>query len=561
MPIQIKLKRKKTKLNLKDFKPEKLSAQRPTRGPPTIMFVGGRGSGKCLGKGTPVMMYNGKLKEVQNIVTGDVVMGDDSTPRNVMNVCKGVGELFKVHQNNSDNYTVNKDHVLSLYVSSINSVSRNNNKPCMIDIYGSRYSKGDIIDIPIQKYLQLSKTTQRARLKGYKQKVFFQKRDFDQHNVYEQAVKFARNPVDDLDERLYINDNDTRVTFLAGLVDTHAHHSGDSKSLEFCKTDPRILKIASFVGRTLGYLCNFTRDNRLIISGPELYKLPNKFPVKEYTGTKNHMITGIKVQSIGEGEYFGFELDGNHRFLLGDCTVTHNSHACKEILSYISDIPTGIVMSGTQEGYEEFSQHVPSSFVYEGVKPEIIKGLIAQQKKIMRTAGKRIHRTKDLDTMLLLEDCMADKTHYKKKEFNDIFMNGRHLGICLVMTMQYCMDIPPGLRGNIDYVFATAEIKTNMKKKLYEHYFNVFPTYKAFDAVFTKATRNHGILVLDTTDIGKSTALEDMLFRYKARPSMKPFKFGSGKFWKMHKKIVRDKKEKKRRKIIKDRSGIMQINM
>jgi hypothetical protein len=47
----------------------------------------------------------------------------------------------------------------------------------------------------------------------------------------------------------------------------------------------------------------------------------NKFPVKEYTGTKNHMITGIKVQSIGEGDYFGFELDGNHRFLLGDCTV------------------------------------------------------------------------------------------------------------------------------------------------------------------------------------------------------------------------------------------------
>lgn len=33
----------------------------------------------------------------------------------------------------------------------------------------------------------------------------------------------------------------------------------------------------------------------------------------------------ISVKSIGDGPYYGFETDGNHRFLLGDETVTHNS--------------------------------------------------------------------------------------------------------------------------------------------------------------------------------------------------------------------------------------------
>lgn len=37
------------------------------------------------------------------------------------------------------------------------------------------------------------------------------------------------------------------------------------------------------------------------------------------------LISGLKVESIGFGEYFGFETDGDHRFCLGDSTVVHNS--------------------------------------------------------------------------------------------------------------------------------------------------------------------------------------------------------------------------------------------
>lgn len=47
------------------------------------------GRGKCLGKDTPILMYDGTIKMVQDIQIGDVLMGDDSTPRNVLSLARG----------------------------------------------------------------------------------------------------------------------------------------------------------------------------------------------------------------------------------------------------------------------------------------------------------------------------------------------------------------------------------------------------------------------------------------------------------------------------------------
>ena len=46
------------------------------------------GYGKCLGKDTPVMMFNGTTKKVQDVVVGDLLMGDDSKPRKVLSLAK-----------------------------------------------------------------------------------------------------------------------------------------------------------------------------------------------------------------------------------------------------------------------------------------------------------------------------------------------------------------------------------------------------------------------------------------------------------------------------------------
>lgn len=69
----------------------------------------------CLGKGTPIRLYNDDIKEVQNIVVGDVIMGDDNTPRNVKEVIYGREQMYIVKQGEYGNdYRVNENHILTL---------------------------------------------------------------------------------------------------------------------------------------------------------------------------------------------------------------------------------------------------------------------------------------------------------------------------------------------------------------------------------------------------------------------------------------------------------------
>ena len=69
----------------------------------------------CLGRGTQVTLYNGDIKEVQDIVVGDTVMGDDGTPRNVKEVIYGIEQMYTVMQGGAgDDYRVNENHIMTL---------------------------------------------------------------------------------------------------------------------------------------------------------------------------------------------------------------------------------------------------------------------------------------------------------------------------------------------------------------------------------------------------------------------------------------------------------------
>ena len=66
---------------------------------------------------------------------------------------------------------------------------------------------------------------------------------------------------------------------------------------------------------------------RLFISG-NLDQIPTKLSRKKASPriiNKDPYVTSINVESIGEGDYYGFMLDGNHRYCLEDGTVTHNT--------------------------------------------------------------------------------------------------------------------------------------------------------------------------------------------------------------------------------------------
>lgn len=78
------------------------------------VMVMGTGTGKCLATGTPVRMFDGSVRPVEDVAVGDRVMGPDSHPRLVTSVTNGREEMYLITQQGADAYTVNGSHILSL---------------------------------------------------------------------------------------------------------------------------------------------------------------------------------------------------------------------------------------------------------------------------------------------------------------------------------------------------------------------------------------------------------------------------------------------------------------
>ena len=110
-------------------------------------------------------------------------------------------------------------------------------------------------------------------------------------------------------------------------------------------------------------------------------------------------------------------------------------------------------------------------------------------------------------------------------------MNGRHYKILFIITMQYALGIPPNLRTNIDYVFILRENYVSNRKRLYEHYAGMFPTYEMFCQVMDQCTENYECIVINNS--AKSNRLEDQVFWYKASAHPE-FKIGAPEFWQHH---------------------------
>lgn len=124
------------------------------------------GSGKCHGKGTEVLMFDGSLKKVEDVQIGDLLMGDDSTPRKVLSLAKGKEEMFKVVQRDGEDYIVNRSHILSLQKREWGAGSGSSRSIKSKDEYGK------IVNISVDDYLKLPKTKQNW-LYGYSKPVHY----------------------------------------------------------------------------------------------------------------------------------------------------------------------------------------------------------------------------------------------------------------------------------------------------------------------------------------------------------------------------------------------------
>jgi hypothetical protein len=128
-----------------------------------------------------------------------------------------------------------------------------------------------------------------------------------------------------------------RLQLLAGLIDTDGYyHNG---YLEITQKSKKLAGNIVFLSRSLGFAA-YTREvlkkcqtgsggiyYSISISG-NIAQIPTRLTRKRAAlrqQIKDVLVTGFDVEIITEDDYFGFEVDNDHLYVMGDFTVTHNS--------------------------------------------------------------------------------------------------------------------------------------------------------------------------------------------------------------------------------------------
>jgi hypothetical protein len=609
----------------------------------TILVLGKRRSGKSLMKGENVLMFDGNIKKVEDIQLGDLVMGDDSTSRAVLETHSGTDTMYKITNKKGESYTVNSHHILSLaYTGKKIIVHRQdkqsyqvrwfNKHKCKVQHQTFSYKnkdKDDVyadakvfwekivddlkVDIPIKEYLQLSKkykenllgyqvpidflekqvpidpymigywlgdgtssnsdiTTQDSTVLYYFSKNLYKYNLFldykriyaykissgygQKGNIFLQTLKDLNLINNKHIPMIYkCNSRENRLKLLAGFIDADGH-LGKRNDFEItqCKKHETLMDDIIYLARSLGFSAtkhikktSWTHNGekkigeafRININGKGIDEIPTLIPRKKANPRNNRvdaLVSQIKVEEIGKGEYYGIELDGNNRFVLGNFIVTHNSFLVRDIFYHHKYIPSGIVFSGTEEASPFFGDFIPDCFIHPEYDPELINGIMNRQKRKIREAKEQklseSGKHASNNVFIVLDDMLHDAQSWKKdKTIKSIFFNGRHYNFLFILTMQYPQGIPPELRSNIDYVFIFNEPSVANRKKIYDAYAGMLPDFNYFCNILDACTQNHECVVIKTS--GNSNDLRDQIFWYKAEPHNN-FRVGHQKLWKYH---------------------------
>lgn len=347
------------------------------------IWSGFPGAGKCLGKGTPVMLSDGSVKPVEEIRVGDLLMGPDSFPRQVLSLARGREQLYRVTPTKGDPYVVNESHILSLKWT---------------------FGRSErVVNLSVRDYLRM-KPSMREKLKGWRTGVTWRHRSVPldpyflgawlgdgshssatvwkpdeevlsacdavavEHglravrrdagscpSVRLSGSKGAANPVMEklralgVTEQKHVpllyraNSRDVRLHMLAGLLDTDGALSRGG--FDFVSVHRALADDVAYLARSLGLAAYVTECrkgcqtgavgtyHRVSISG-DCSIIPTRIPRKRAPPRrqiKRVTVTGISVEPLGEGDYFGFEISGDRLFLLGDFTVTHNTTLLRQL--------------------------------------------------------------------------------------------------------------------------------------------------------------------------------------------------------------------------------------
>ena len=247
---------------------------------------------------------------------------------------------------------------------------------------------------------------------------------------------------------------------------------------------------------------------------------------------------------------------GPPTILLVGSKRTGKTTLIRDLMYYFRRIPAGVIMTGSLTSADTFSEFFPKSCIFNHIDDAMekrLESIIKRQNKLVKKEIKdkekflKIQQTKpkskrvsyqhtDYSSFMLFDDCGYDTKFAKKQTISQLFMNGRHYKILLIMAIQYCKSVPPALRMNADYVFVMKEKSIKERKKLHEEWFGML-TNKEFNRIMDVCTDDYGCLVLDNTV--SSNKIEDQVFFYKARYPPKKYKVGTKELWDFHKRTYR----------------------
>ncbi len=340
----------------------------------------------CFGKGTPILLHDGRVKPVEEIRTGDLLMGDDGTPRTVGELHRGRENLYRFEFMDGVSHVYNESHILCLVATQSHGLQRT----------------GDKKEVTVHEYLSWSERKQRTHA-SYRTGCNFPKCDQDllippyilglwlgdgtrrvaqitnpDHEVQNEILKYAREcgygvfvkkqiqfnfsnnkkQKNGFNEKLrklgiwehkqiphcYLTaSKEDRLELLAGLIDTDGTlDSRGRRVLSITQKQEDLADEIVFLARSLGihaskkmvrktctntgavgtyFTISLTRNIEMIP-----VRMDSKRPLASCNMQRSNLHFGIRsVTPLGEGDYYGFELDGNRRFLSGDFTVLHNT--------------------------------------------------------------------------------------------------------------------------------------------------------------------------------------------------------------------------------------------
>jgi hypothetical protein len=217
---------------------------------------------------------------------------------------------------------------------------------------------------------------------------------------------------------------------------------------------------------------------------------------------------------------------------------TGKSEIIKSLLYENRDIASGIVISPTESGNSFYNNFIPGLFIHHQFDSQLLRRVLTRQKKLIKKNG---HKP-EYDFFVILDDCMYNaKVLGKDLGIREIFANGRHFQIFLIISIQYIMDLPISLRSNVDFVFSLKENNLSNVEKLYKSFYGIFPTRAMFSQVFNRITDNFGSIVLD--NLSRSSVINETIFWYKAIYPCPSFRLGSEKMWRLNEKYYDADKE------------------